>query len=100
MIYDLAAGKTLEQDIKLRRDNGKLMSESELLRTFAMVALALAHTHAQGQVHRNLSSAHIYLSSDGQIVRLASHANVSWKEWLEKNFDWILFHGEHYYLCP
>ena len=51
-------------------------------------------------MHRNLSSSHVYLENDGQIARLASNANITHKEWLEKKAFGNKFWCERFYLSP
>ena len=75
------------------------MNEQQLMRLFSMILLAMEETHAQGQLHRNISSAHVYLDKDTQIARLGSHANIYYKEWWEKKYD-RAYEGEWYYLSP
>ena len=76
------------------------MHEQELLKLFAMLALGMEETHTQGFVHRNLSSSHVYLDNDGHIARLANHANITYKELMEKELYCNQFWCERFYLSP
>ena len=49
-----------------------------------MTALALEYIHAQGQVHRNLSSAHVLIDNESTLAKLVSQANIPFKRWREK----------------
>ena len=48
IVNELATAGTLEEFIMERKEEGKSMSESELMRLFAMLVIALEETHAQG----------------------------------------------------
>ena len=43
------------------------MSSASVLSTFAMLVMALEQIHSQGFVHRNLSSAHVFLDENGKL---------------------------------
>ena len=60
------------------------MEERETLKIFTMTALALEHIHNQGQVHRNLSSAHVLIDNESTLAKLLSQANIPYKRWREK----------------
>ena len=100
VVIPMASGGTLEKAIEQRRNEDRPMQEQELLKLFAMLALAMEETHSQGWLHRNVSSAHVYLNNNDYIARLASHANITFKEWWEKvafnNKLWC----EQFYLSP
>ena len=104
-------------------------TEDELLQVFISLLLALESIHNQGLLHRNISSAHVYLTMDGEKklilqekeeeeeqsnkeeekdkaelqfsnVRLAGQSSTQYKKAVEK-FDQM--HNiclEHYYLSP
>ncbi|HIB77752.1 MAG TPA: hypothetical protein EYO58_09105 [Flavobacteriales bacterium] len=99
VVSSLATGGTLEEWISERRKEDRPMNEQQLMSLFAMILLGMEETHAQGQLHRNVSSAHVYLDKDSQIARLGSHANTTFKEWWEKCYNKV-FKGEWYYLSP
>lgn len=70
------------------------MTESKIFRYFAMVVLALEQTHEQEMFHQNISSAHIYIQDEGDVAKVANHANPS---------SLARYHqhpGEWYYLPP
>ena len=99
IVSELAPGETLQAAIEERRKKHQPMHEPQLMRRLSSLALALDQTHAQGQLHRNISSAHVYLDQDGQTARLASHANLNYKEFIE-DYAVLKFWGEHFYLNP
>ena len=96
IVYELATGGTLEDAIKKREQEGRAVSEAELMHLFAMIVLALEETHSNGWLHRNLSSAHIYLDKDEKVAKLGSYANIPWKEFKEKEYENPLV----FYLSP
>ena len=48
VVSELAMGGTLEELLEKRKNEGKPMSESELMSLFGMLVLAIEQTHTQG----------------------------------------------------
>jgi serine/threonine protein kinase len=76
-----------------------LFTEEEIFHYFAIVALAVEECHSVGLVHRNISSAHIYVSKDKKDVKLHNIQPACMKEIRERKFN-DKYLGEHYYIAP
>ena len=65
LVLELLRGHTLAQ----RLERGRFLAQ-EALRVAVNVANGLAHAHAQGVVHRDLTPGNVYLCTDGQVKLL------------------------------
>jgi TolB-like protein/Tfp pilus assembly protein PilF len=65
LVLELLRGQTLAQRLELGP-----MSVGEALRTAAAIASGLAHAHASGVVHRDLTPRNVFLCQDGQVKLL------------------------------
>jgi TolB-like protein/Tfp pilus assembly protein PilF len=62
LVLELLRGRTLAQRLALGA-----LSPREALRVAVQVARGLAHAHAQGVVHRDLTPGNVFLCHDGQV---------------------------------
>ncbi|MDD5134201.1 MAG: serine/threonine-protein kinase [Phycisphaerae bacterium] len=65
-VMEYVEGKTIYEDIA----NGKIFSETEAINIIKQVAMALAHAHARGLIHRDVKPKNIMINSAG-VVKLA-----------------------------
>ena len=79
VVSELGSAGSLEERLEELRSEDRLLDELEIMRILAMVALALEWTHAHGMLHRNLSSAHVFLDPVTNNYTLSSHANIPFK---------------------
>ncbi|KPI84204.1 putative NIMA-related kinase [Leptomonas seymouri] len=55
--------------MKIKQQNGQLLTEKEILQYFAQICLALAYLHERRILHRDLKTQNVFLTKDG-VVKL------------------------------
>lgn len=65
IVMEYADGGDLDKFIKKR--NGRLMSESEVLQLFVQISLGLKHVHDRKILHRDLKPQNVFLTSGGLV---------------------------------
>lgn len=55
--------------MKIKQQNGQLLTEKEVLQLFAQICLALAYLHERRILHRDLKTQNVFLTKDG-VVKL------------------------------
>ena len=99
IISEWNAGNTLGAVIEKRHKQEMLFSNDEIFHFFSFLIMAVEECHNSGFVHRNISTNHIYVSEDRQMVKLHAMQPAGMKEIKEKKYNDIYL-GEYYYIGP
>jgi NIMA (never in mitosis gene a)-related kinase len=69
IVMEHADGGDISESIKRRKANGNLYPETEAMRIFVQICLAMKHVHEANILHRDLKSQNIFLTTKG-VVKL------------------------------
>ena len=95
IVTEYADGGDLSEKIKLQ--NNKPFTESEILNYFTQICLALKHIHEKKIIHRDLKSGNIFLMKNG-LVKLGDFGiSKGFERTMEKAKTMV---GTPYYLSP
>ena len=99
LVFELVDGLDAGEAFREGRANERRLRDAALLRVFADVAAALAHAHAHGVVHRDVSPSNVLLSWNGD-VKLADFGIALFAERERTKTATGLVRGKEAFMAP